>query len=758
MRLPLSLFKIVVSVVFLLTVFSSVLGQEQTTPPTSPTPPPAPAIVGAAEIVVDRTTGTGSTVLNVRSTEQLNGGALTGLVNTDTEPRPQLTFKADQAAGEGQAVYPLTIAPKKITTVVATVTGVKQPGTFDADLAFDGNNFGKLKILYLPFAVTIDGPDPNKAELTLVDGEVANVTLKNADSVAYPVIWRLDVGGTEICGDQLTLPANGVGLIRCSPSVPFTPARMQDLFKVESTEGHSLLLYSVLPGTNASFDKSSPWKIIPVKASLSHFGPSSQQFWGYVGIIGVLILGGLTSLLLSQALPNRLRRLNIRERLMNTARTTANLTSSVGSRLQVLLRLERSRLYDLLESRNTFSPDFAGIAVRCNDATAKLESRVALAQQLDVVLDRLEQKLTQGPPPSQIAAIEALVDDAKVLLAKTELTDKDLEAAQTAITEAARRVDMLNEPDESFGQALAKRVIEVQNDIAANFVNDQVFVQLNTALPGPYKALRRMPNNTTTIVPAQCGELDMAVEKLLLIKEYILLYEGTQDQQMLQRLDQNRNKLLGFLQLQSWPAMRSARLLMRQMKDDVYPERLRQALLAKSATIVMKPALAYDRAPLEFCVCFNSDAVEKAAAREAWCCQWSFGDNLSETGWSASHYFLLQRTNGFKSPAAADFVVRASFLDDSGNVLNDPATNQPVTIEKPVNVRPSQQQQFFGDRARTELLKLMAALFIAVFALVSGAREQLMKLDILPGIIAVFTIGFGADTIKNLLTKSDPTP
>jgi hypothetical protein len=53
------------------------------------------------------------------------------------------------------------------------------------------------------------------------------------------------------------------------------------------------------------------------------------------------------------------------------------------------------------------------------------------------------------------------------------------------------------------------------------------------------------------------------------------------------------------------------------------------------------------------------------------------------------------------------------------------------------------------------LIKLVAALLIAVFALVAGAREQLLKLDILPGLIAVFMVGFSADTIKNLLTKSE---
>jgi len=62
-----------------------------------------------------------------------------------------------------------------------------------------------------------------------------------------------------------------------------------------------------------------------------------------------------------------------------------------------------------------------------------------LVQQIDTVLGQLEQALRQSPPPSQIGEIEALIGDAKVLVAKTAPTDKDLEAAQAAITEAAKK-------------------------------------------------------------------------------------------------------------------------------------------------------------------------------------------------------------------------------------------------------------------------------------------------------------------------------
>jgi hypothetical protein len=58
-----------------------------------------------------------------------------------------------------------------------------------------------------------------------------------------------------------------------------------------------------------------------------------------------------------------------------------------------------------------------------------------------------------------------------------------------------------------------------------------------------------------------------------------------------------------------------------------------------------------------------------------------------------------------------------------------------------------------SERTVTEGLRLTAALLIAVFGLVAGAKDQLAKLDVLPGLVAIFLVGFGADTIKNLLTS-----
>jgi hypothetical protein len=66
----------------------------------------------------------------------------------------------------------------------------------------------------------------------------------------------------------------------------------------------------------------------------------------------------------------------------------------------------------------------------------------------------------------------------------------------------------------------------------------------------------------------------------------------------------------------------------------------------------------------------------------------------------------------------------------------------PIIVTSTVKVHPSELGWGVGERNGTELLKLSAAPLIAVFGLVSGAQGQIPKLDILPGLVAVFLVGF----------------
>jgi hypothetical protein len=369
---------------------------------------------------------------------------------------------------------------------------------------------------------------------------------------------------------------------------------------------------------------------------------------------------------------------------------------------------------------------------------------------MDLVLGRLAQVIPESAPPSRIDEIESSLNKAIVLLSKGQPTDADLQAAQVAAADASTRVDTLNQRDQDFGQKLAQRILEVKADVDAIILKSPTLQRVSGSAPGAYQALQTMAPGTAEIAAPWYFSLDMATEKILLIRSYVRLAEGTADAAAIARLRDREKKLVDLLQLESWESLRSARLLLKEMRDDVYPERLEQALRAdpQEASVDMDPAVAYDGAPLEFCVCFENTAINTSAAREEWTCDWDFGDGLKEKGWNVSHYFQLRNRK-----TASKFTVHTTFHNADGKLIIDVNTKHPVQVSKEVEVRPTKQPRLLGERSITEGLKLTAALLIAVFGLVAGARDQLLKLDVLPGLVAVFLVGFGADTIKNLLTS-----
>jgi len=60
------------------------------------------------------------------------------------------------------------------------------------------------------------------------------------------------------------------------------------------------------------------------------------------------------------------------------------------------------------------------------------------------------------------------------------------------------------------------------------------------------------------------------------------------------------------------------------------------------------------------------------------------------------------------------------------------------------------------SRAWVEIVRFGLAFGVALAGIEAGAIDQLRKLDFLAGTIAVIALGFGADSIKNLLTQPAP--
>ena len=147
------------------------------------------------------------------------------------------------------------------------------------------------------------------------------------------------------------------------------------------------------------------------------------------------------------------------------------------------------------------------------------------------------------------------------------------------------------------------------------------------------------------------------------------------------------------------------------MKDDLYPERLREALSASpiAASIDMEPATAYEEEPLQFCVSFTNHFIDTSSARQEWVCTWNFGDGLQAKGWQVSHYFLLPKTGLFRRRQHRTFDVCASFQDSTGSRLVQAGTNDPILVKRQIKVQPSRLRDWLGERTVAEIARLSVA-------------------------------------------------
>jgi hypothetical protein len=92
------------------------------------------------------------------------------------------------------------------------------------------------------------------------------------------------------------------------------------------------------------------------------------------------------------------------------------------------------------------------------------------------------------------------------------------------------------------------------------------------------------------------------------------------------------------------------------------------------------------------------------------------------------------------SDAGRTFDVSVHFPD------TDLTISRPVTLER--------TKDYVESRSVLAFASLGITLFIVAFGLLAGAQEKLQSLDWLSGMLAVLVLGFGADTLKTLISRT----
>ena len=636
-----------------------------------------------------------------------------------------------------------------------------------------GTVLGELTAVRLqfPFGIKLETSNPEKPELSLTRGQPPTITVHNDDAYSYPVRYQLSIDGVPGAEGRLELPPSGTQSFTFDPPKAWFSGRLRGIFKSEERSGRLALTYDP---ANLSQKSYLPTKSIPVTFHLNYWPDWVPEILGTLILLGILTLGGLSSLLVSCGIPNKQRQVRMREQVLSLETRISSISPSVDSRLRVLLRLERKKLDELLKTKRTWGkqlltdplllvpewalPDFADTLAVAADGIAKLQTRVDLSEELDRLRHDLE-GLVDQLPPTIIHEVNSNLQDTADRARKPQLTVEETTFAKSLLSKAKTLMTDWAK-DTSFATAISSRLKRVRALLGVGTTDTnrleetEVCKRFKTSMPNTFGLLDN-PNalDPANIVPDDYNFLDTATTKLELAVEYIRFFQtlsasGQAD------LDPREKLLRDALAKDSWQSLRCADTYVREVKSGIYPDDLRKELLALNGnngdgkvSIELDQQLVRQAEPLELYVQFHNRALRCVPALDEWTPFWTFKNNdpnapeLREKWWNVWHYF----------DHPGDHEIKVYFESSDGKSISDD-NGATLSVSKTVQVLP-QRQSDTREKLRAEILKLGIALFVALIALLGGAQEQIAKLNVLQGLLAVFVMGFGANVVKDLITQ-----
>lgn len=659
----------------------------------------------------------------------------------------------------GKQTFETPIPKKQTLPVRIEATGLWEAGQSNATLFNQGIAIGTIKALkYRPaFNVKLVTASNDKPELSFRKGTVQQVILRNDDAMTYKVHWAIAIGPHRLDQHEqvITLAPNSSQVIDVNPRDEwFTTA---GYFREEIGDGD--LTLSFRPDGDIA-EPGLPTKVIPFKAHLNRTSDSWRQGVGYLLIFVVLVIGGVCSLLLHNWVPNQAGRNKLKDRLSQLGDRMAGLSSRIGSKLQTYLRLMRQQIVADIHSKWLVSAELPAILTAANQKCDMLDKVLDQVSEIDLGLHKLEQYDGKSAP-SRVAAIESLFRDAEELLTRLDVPQTVLDAAKTKIDEAKVLLGKIEQPDTKFAESLLGRLSKVWAKIAKDNVaelkdNEKTkYAAFETDLLALLGALIHFRDAQAAAVEVeQYAPLERDVRKIELIMDYAAATAHLTNKPQLDRFRQ-------CIQSPTSDSLQIADRIVKQIRERISPDDITKAL--GSATIQNTPTRTRQYTPLAFKIIFAEANYNKdCAALEDIHCEWTFTHHVKQRrwkywviptwelesfertvqGWEVWHYFPDP------DPLAKPQQVAVKFRKDQ---CPTPLDSRPT---KELNIIANGQQDF-GARNSAELVRLSIAIFVALLGLLAGARDQLLKLDLIPAAIAIFLLGFGADVFKNAIAPKD---
>jgi hypothetical protein len=715
----------------------------------------SPLRVDIPVLVVDSKTATAQGWLTVRN--EANEDAPVRLAVADFVSRTTQRGLGTQtelfsgAGTEGSPCLEQTLKAGETLRVRLQVTKLSEAGESVAVLHVNGDAHElRARALDVAFNVTVLQDAADKPAIRFEKDHGRKLLVKNDDAHTYPVAWTIFLPDeSEVLAGRATLPPRStVPISLDAPRAAWIRRWFEGLFKDDVRPAYVMLSFEPeLGATVADAHRSSaglPTRTLATELRLVRWSEGAKAFFGNGIVFLVLLAGGVFSLILGLAVPNRLRRIDLDSRLDGVLRDIRGISGQTDSRLRVALRVERLRLVETVRATRMLSPDTAEQLQKVSVEVAVLARRAGIASGLDAVVRRLAalRQATSSVPPTRIDAADAALQEAIRLLETASPSEVELQKAEAAVQQASALATPVADADPAFATRLAGHFKELRADFdpGGKIGRREACQRLRQQLGDLFDTLGDPEHeNPEKIGPGKYHWLDTSVEKLFVLRHYVLrLDDAKQDAPRQGRIQAVEADLVQLLRSQNWNALRKARSLRRACEQDIFVSDVGAQLEKGAVHVEWDPWAVQPNERTRLSVRFAAPGFDECEARREFACVWNFGPRVgTENGWDIVHYF--------RNAAEAKGTVEFRRLSDGVTVASLP-------FEVPIlNARA--RAGWWTDRATVETGRLALALVIAVLALLAGAREQLLKVDVGFGLLAVFLLGFGADTIKSLFTK-----
>jgi len=302
---------------------------------------------------------------------------------------------------------------------------------------------------------------------------------------------------------------------------------------------------------------------------------------------------------------------------------------------------------------------------------------------------------------------------------------------------------------------------------------------LRKKLPDLFEALRPEYETSENVERGKYYWLDHSIERLYVLRHYILRFADTGEatdkagKEWHEEIVGSQDDLLDLLRQRTWASLAEARRLRRRIDEGFFTDDVTSAIEEGAVVVVTRPRTPRVNESVTLCARFRDPKLQACSARRDFSCVWDFKEIGEERGWEISHYFAK----------VAPYTLEVEFRDGSGALVPYTAPKptegssedgekapskvvetESVEAEKPregcLHHKVNVEKRSDAPKARmwVGVFRFSLVMFITLLGLVAGTREQIEKFDLVTAVIAVFLAGFGADAIKNLLTKSSANP